>query len=435
LNDSTQTYALYLPTGFDEKTRWPALLVFDPRGRSVRAARLFEEAAEKYGWIILSSADTRSDETWEPNARALEAMWPEVHERYPVNERRIYAAGFSGGVLVAWYLAQLAKPPSLAGIISVGGRPAPEIPVDRIAFAHFGAAGHLDFNDLAMRALDELVAARGAPHQLRVFEGRHAWMPAHLALEGVEWLEVLAMQQGLRPKEPILSEALFQKNRARARDLHVSGRELDALRRYTMIAETWDGLRNVHSVQRVVVELEQSAAVAEQHKDERRALLFEEHMQDRLSPALDALGQARGPVSAAHYIDALEIHDLKQRAKESSYTGTAAQRVLEWVFTRTSFYIRRDLFAGERFAHATIALRVAAEIHPNNARVWYDLACAHARDHSVSAAVDALHRAIDAGYSNVAHMESDSDLDSIRSSDGYARAVDRLRSAGAAPSR
>ncbi|UCE02217.1 MAG: hypothetical protein JSW67_13340 [Candidatus Latescibacterota bacterium] len=166
-SDTTQTYTLYLPSSYQPEREWPALLVFDPRGRSLRAATLFRDAAESYGWIVVSSNDTRSDGPCEPNARALRALWPEVHERYAVDAERIYAAGFSGGVLVAWDLAQFAKPPSLAGIIGAGGRPAPEIPVETIAFAHFGTAGHLDFNDAAMKELDAIVEKRAAPRARR----------------------------------------------------------------------------------------------------------------------------------------------------------------------------------------------------------------------------------------------------------------------------
>ena len=98
-SDPTQTYTLYLPTSYDPGQRWPVLLVFDPRGRSVLAAELFREAAEDYGWIIVSSNDTRSDGPNEPNVRAINALLPEVHTRLPVDENRIYAAGLSRG---AW---------------------------------------------------------------------------------------------------------------------------------------------------------------------------------------------------------------------------------------------------------------------------------------------------------------------------------------------
>ena len=94
------------PAATRPRGRWPALLVLDPRGRSVVAASLFREAAEAHGWILLSSNDTRSDGPAEPNVKALQALWPEVHERYATDPRRIYAAGFSGTGMVAWDLGR-----------------------------------------------------------------------------------------------------------------------------------------------------------------------------------------------------------------------------------------------------------------------------------------------------------------------------------------
>ncbi|HSO23765.1 MAG TPA: hypothetical protein VLT81_12700, partial [Chondromyces sp.] len=91
LNDASQTYTLYLPHDYTADRRWPALLVFDPRGRSVHAAERFQAAAERWGWVVLSSNDTRSDGPWEPNLKAIQALWPEVHERYAVDDRRVYA--------------------------------------------------------------------------------------------------------------------------------------------------------------------------------------------------------------------------------------------------------------------------------------------------------------------------------------------------------
>src|SRR5512143_3793124 len=69
-SDPTQTYTLYLPPKYDRSRRWPLLLVFDPRGRGTLAAELFRDSAAAYGWIIVSSDNTRSDGPWEPNARA-----------------------------------------------------------------------------------------------------------------------------------------------------------------------------------------------------------------------------------------------------------------------------------------------------------------------------------------------------------------------------
>ena len=142
--DPTQTYTLYLPRDYSPERRWPGLLIFDPRGRSQQAAQIFRAAAERYGWVILSSDNTRSDGPMEPNTRALKAMWPEVHTRYAIDTQRIYAAGFSGGAMLGWALGKHTG--ELAGVIGSGGRLESHNLDDKISMPCFGAAGDTDFN-------------------------------------------------------------------------------------------------------------------------------------------------------------------------------------------------------------------------------------------------------------------------------------------------
>ena len=53
--DPTQTYSIYLPSTYQPTRQWPLLMVFDPGGRGARAAGVFQEAAERYGWIVAAS--------------------------------------------------------------------------------------------------------------------------------------------------------------------------------------------------------------------------------------------------------------------------------------------------------------------------------------------------------------------------------------------
>src|SRR5215204_6604614 len=59
--DSTQHYALYLPSTYGASRRWPVLFVLDPRGRAREALERFRLGAERTGMIVVSSYDSRSD--------------------------------------------------------------------------------------------------------------------------------------------------------------------------------------------------------------------------------------------------------------------------------------------------------------------------------------------------------------------------------------
>src|SRR5215475_13441521 len=104
--DPTNSYALYLPSGYSANKRWPLLLVFDPFARGEISVKLFYEAAEKYGFIVVGSNNSRNFQ--DPSA-AIRTLWADVKERYAIDPRRIYTAGLSGGARVASSIALACK--------------------------------------------------------------------------------------------------------------------------------------------------------------------------------------------------------------------------------------------------------------------------------------------------------------------------------------
>ena len=103
-SDPSERYTLYLPSAYTAGRRWPLLLVFDPGARARRAAEEFQGAAERFGWIVAVSENSRNG-PWERSQHAVAAMWPALLAAYAVDPARIYTAGHSGGASVAWALA------------------------------------------------------------------------------------------------------------------------------------------------------------------------------------------------------------------------------------------------------------------------------------------------------------------------------------------
>src|ERR1044071_7716396 len=100
--DPSNSYALYLPSAYSPVKRWPLLLVFDPFARGETGVKLFHDAAEKYGFIVVGSNNSRN---FQDPSDAIRLLWKDVKERYTVDPRRIYTAGLSGGARVASSLA------------------------------------------------------------------------------------------------------------------------------------------------------------------------------------------------------------------------------------------------------------------------------------------------------------------------------------------
>src|SRR5215813_5446580 len=235
--DPTQSYSLYLPSGYTPQRDWPILYGFDPGGRGKHPVELFKEAAEKYGWIVVGSYNSRNGPGVPLNDIVM-ALWRDTHERFAIDGRRVYTAGLSGGARVASSLA-ISMRDRVAGVIACGaGFPYVEAPAREMSFAYFALAGIEDFNLIELRQLEEELTKANIAHQLLTFEGDHAWPSKSLLEEAVAWHEVMAFQMKRRPPDAATLNALYEQGMERARALEAAARPYEAFIRYRMLARS-----------------------------------------------------------------------------------------------------------------------------------------------------------------------------------------------------
>lgn len=460
--DPTKRYTLYVPPAYRPGSRLPVLLILDPRGRARMAATIFRPAADRYGWILVSSNDIRSDTSWEPNQKALAAVWPEIH-RYPIDPRRIYTAGFSGGAILAWILGQ--NTGALAGMISAGGRLQEGIS-EKAPCPHWGAAGGWDFNYGEMRHVDDLLAEQGVPHWLRIFPGPHSWMPEELATQAVGWMELQAMRSGRREPDPAIIGELWEDWVAEAERREAAGEGLSALRRLRQLEETFRGLREVAELRAPIERLEASREVARQLRRERReddevdryvrekvpllglALtrtgsidfgIFEPHnrfaerklTEGRLEESRVAEDRSTGglPADVAELARRLELKRLRDESEGSDWPAAAARRKLQFVAVQASFYFPREWMAQGEWRAAQTVLEIATEVGVETPRVWFDLARCASRLRQAERAIEALRKAMKAGWSDAEPLRSVEDFASLREREDFKAIVAELERA------
>lgn len=432
-----QKYALYLPSGYTPDRAWPVLYALDARGDGPRVAKVFQAGAERFGWVIASSYNSSSDLPTDPNPAAMRAMWLDTHARLHLDDRRVYAAGYSGTVRAAIRVA-LAAPGSILGIFGAGaGYPFERPPAKGDPFDFFGTVGTRDFNYYEMLDLEKKLTALSLPFRIDVWTGEHDWPPSGLAARGLGWLELRAMQRGLRAKDAGLIDGLWAEDLEQARQAEAAGHGFEALRLWSAMRTSYAGLRDVSEADRKAAELAASAAV--QHD---LAVREERNQRDKayLAEAPRIFGRAMNPdpdatpPTAARIAAELKIDDWKKRAESPDLEESlSAQRVLNTLSGQTGFYLPTMFIERKDWDNAILMLSVYAEIHPEEPEVWISLARTNARKGKAGRkrALDALEKAVELGWTDRDRVEKDPLFDDFRKDKKYQEIVGRIPKAPA----
>jgi dienelactone hydrolase len=345
-SDPTQMYSIYLPSTYVATRRWPLLLVFDPGGRGARAAEVFREAAERYGWIVAASENSRNG-PWEPTLRAVNAMWPALLGGYAVDARRVYTAGHSGGATVAWMIAQ--RTGQIAGVMT-SGQPNPGTdPRKAAAFPWFGAAGRTDFNFIEVKTIDASLARSGAAHRVEFFDGGHQWPPAEVTFRAFGWLELVAMQDGRRLRDADLAARVLADDMAHARAFEERGLLTDAWRSYGSMVASYARLVDVSEAERRGKTLESDARFKSARKLEERADKRERDEADAVGRMITRLSGGEPP-HIQELRGPLNLDSHAKAARGDSYDAASARRSLALVRVQLSSLVRDLQGTGDKRA-------------------------------------------------------------------------------------
>jgi len=268
LTQPEQQYALYVPSNYSTARQWSAIFAFDPGARGRVGVERFQAAAEKYGYIVAGSLNSRNG-PWEPSLEAAKAMMADVMRRFSIDTKRIYTAGQSGGARVALGIALESN--QIAGVFASSAGFPDEVQ-KTVPFPIFGKTAVDDFNYLELKALDRVVTT---PHRVVVTAGGHAWMSSETAVEAVGWMEVQAMKSGRRARDPELLDRIFSERVAKVNaqaNAHSDG--LEAVLALESLAADFQGLKDVSKFAQRAAALrnqkEVQREIAEDHLAEQR---------------------------------------------------------------------------------------------------------------------------------------------------------------------
>jgi len=431
LNDSSQSYALYLPSNYTPDRKWPVLYAFDPGARGRVPVERFKEAAEKYGWIVVGSNNSRNG-PWNVSVNAWNAMQTDTHQRFAIDDARMYATGFSGGARVAVRIATACK--CVAGVMANGaGFPVDLAPSAEMHFAFFGAAGVDDFNYAELKSLQEPLTKAGIIHRIQTFDGRHEWPPVLVATAAVEWMELQAIKTGKRPRDDGFINATWQQLLNDASTLEQTKKYDEAYQLYLDMAQSFKGLRDVAEIETKVNQLADSREVKAAVREEQAQIKKQRELETRLNSLIarrdsgSADNQSEEAYQSNNVLPKI-LNDLRKQSKEpdDSTERRVARRVLDGLFVSLIEQGISLLQTEKKYSESITPLKLATEVNPDRPGAFFYLAWAYAGNRDKKKSLQSLSTAVEKGFSDAAMITTNKVFDSLRNDPEYQQIMARL---------
>lgn len=415
------SYAVYLPPNYSPMHAWPLVVDSDPGARGEVPLELQKDAAERYGYVLVGSNDSRNG-PWKPIFDATNAMLIDVQERVAIDPHRVYFAGFSGGARASSQIAAQCK--CAAGVLLSGaGFPAGLAPNVVAPFPVFSAVGTFDFNYSEVIPLQDELTKSGYRRWLRVFSGTHDWAPEQVMDEALAWFRIQEMKSRREPRDPVFINEQFSKAQTRAESLERSGDLLMAWREYGQIAAAYDSLVDVGAVRAKADALGGSKAVRDAAKREREQFEEQAKLVGDIASRLNAPPRQSDTDTQANQELQDLIRSLRGNSEHEKHPEKAVvyKRALGGVFI-DAMELGNSLLEQKKFPDAVRAYHFATEASPDSNWAWQQLAIAEALSGARKETVSALRRVHDlaadkASYQN--WLQNEHAFDSLRSNPDF----------------
>ncbi|QWX82776.1 alpha/beta hydrolase [Cellulophaga sp. HaHaR_3_176] len=213
INDSiAETFALYLPTNFDVNKKWPIVFLFDvKKGEGKKTSQMFVNSAEKEGYIIATSNSVRDSLTLSENILIASRLMNNVLSILPIDNNRIYTAGFADSGRFASVLPILIK--NIKGVISLGGAITnTDVLNAKSPFHYIGIVSVDDYNLLEMEANEKVMNLLGYPNQLFVYDNKLSPTLIEYIDKALDIFTLRAMANGDISKDSVFLNTSFKNN-------------------------------------------------------------------------------------------------------------------------------------------------------------------------------------------------------------------------------
>jgi hypothetical protein len=402
-NQTSWTYAYYLPSTYSSVKKYPIVFSFDPGARGKLTVEIYQKIAENYGFILIGSNNSKNGSLTD-NYNIASALFDDAFAKFSIDESRVYLLGMSGGSRLASGIA--ANSTGITGVIGCAAGFLESIGLfDKLKFSYVGIVGMRDMNFTEMVMLDEKMDASPVQHQFIYHSGLHDWPPESDFEEAILWMNVFAMQRNILKPDTLQIQQLAKRYESVLND----SANPDLLTRhavYKSLENCWSGIVQTDPYRDAINALEKDPEYISLATKHRQILEAEVLSCRNLLDELDAFVNSRENSRSYDWwklkiasIQAVEKHD----DTEQQYSG---YRILETIF----FWAREEYVKNKIRVDPTVAINsllICTLIQP--AEYWPDylLAALYAKADQKNKALSSLETAAKKGFSDAEQLKAE----------------------------
>lgn len=400
---TSQSYCLYLPGYYDDTKAWPAIYIFEPFANGPLAVNSYKYAAEKLGYILIASNNSRNG-SWEVSVQAADAMVTDTFSKFSIDPNQVYLSGFSGGSRVASALACIND--QVAGVTGCGAGFSPSLmPASGMTWKYAGIVGNRDMNFHDQLNAKAVLDSLQMENALIIYEGEHEWPDSETLLKGLEWMHLNAMRNKKRVLDENFVQAKFKADLAFIETLDTPGNERETHDRLVQMKKAFHGLCDTKAIEEAIKVLENSKAYNRSQKKIMSIYKDEHFLLNNLLTALAGLPQSRtDTVFRKYWKNELRrlLHQTHSKDKEKA---NMAMRVLNNVAYNCAEFTIQALPGNLKVAllYSTYWL----QIQPENFWAYWNSAKIHAMLKKENAAIRQLYKASEKGKLTIDLLKSE----------------------------
>lgn len=400
--NSKHSYSLYLPSYYNPEINYPIIIAFDPQAKGSKPVKLFSKIAEKYGYIVIGSNNIKN-KLKDVNT-AINILFEEIFDKYSIDSKRVYTAGFSGGARIASLIAVYKG--GIRGIISCSAGLSTISKEISNRFEFVGMVGNKDFNYLEMKKLYNELEKTNFTHTLLIFDGEHNW-PSERELEiAILWFEVNTIKNKIIPVDDAV---LRNYSDLMAKEINQLNSENKITETYFLYNKFIKSLKNIYDIRLIensFLEFKKTSKVKKALNEIKKLEKKEDRYQSKYIEAF-----AKSNFTFLN----LEINRLKKMINidDASRQEKLMNKRLLNIISMISFMYCNDMI-NKNDKKSIDYLKIYEKSDPNNKDVYYLKACYYAINMQKDLAIININQSIKYGFENFDKIKNDKRLELIK---------------------